>query len=219
MSSMDEFLAYLKERQQQPKTNYYLASLKEIESFGDKKPSILLHACCVICACWPIEFLKDHFEVTLMYNNSNIYPNEEYNKRLSELKRYIKERYGNEINIIECDYENAAFMKDLEEYKDDPEGFRRCFICYEKRLDEAYQYADENGYDYFTTVMTFSRQKDSQKINEIGKKLEKKYSHTKYFYSDFKKDNAQLKSNEIADEYCLYKQNYCGCIYSLHEDK
>ena len=89
-----------------------------------------------------------------------------------------------------------------------------------KRLEEAYAYAEENGFDYFTTVMTFSRQKDSQKINEIGKALMQKYPNTKYFFSDFKKDNGQLKSNEIAEEYCLYKQNYCGCIYSLpNEDQ
>lgn len=218
MSNIDEFIAYLEARKSKPKTNYHLEALKEIQSFEGRKPRILLHVCCVICACWPIEFLKEYFDVSLIYNNSNIYPSEEYTKRLNELKRYLKERYNDSIPLIEAPYDNETYTKDLEIYKDDPEGFRRCFLCYEKRLEEAYAYAEENGFDYFTTVMTFSRQKDSQKINEIGKALMQKYPNTKYFFSDFKKDNGQLKSNEIAEEYCLYKQNYCGCIYSLPND-
>ncbi|MBR2067531.1 MAG: epoxyqueuosine reductase QueH [Solobacterium sp.] len=212
----EEFFAYLQERKKMPKTNYHLLALEEIKKIDqlETKPSILLHACCIVCACWPIEFLKQHFNITLLYNNSNIYPKEEWDLRLLEMKRYVQKRYGDEIQVVVKEYDNQQFTKKLESRKDDPEGYKRCFICYEDRMKEAFTYANEHHFDYFTTVMTFSRQKDSQKLNEIGRSLAKEFEYTKYFYSDFKKDNGQLHSNEICSTYNLYKQNYCGCIYS-----
>ena len=219
--NLEEFKAYLLSRKDMPRTNYYLESLKEIEEIKKKynhKPRLLLHACCVICACWPIEFLHEVFDITILYNNSNIYPSEEYTKRLNELKRFVKERWNDAIQIIEPTYDNDAYNELLEPRKDDPEGWKRCFLCYETRMDEGFDYANKHQFDYFTTVMTFSRQKDSQKMNEIGKQLQTKYDYTKYFYSDFKKADGQKKANTLAEEYCLYKQNYCGCKYSLRDE-
>ncbi len=220
MTSKEEFLEYLKQRKSCPKTNYYLESLKEAEKIkkesAGRRPKLLLHACCAVCASFPIEFLTDIFDVTIYYNNSNIWPKAEYDRRLSELKRYIEES-GSRIGLIVTDYDNENYMKKLEPYRDDPEGFRRCFLCYTLRMDEAYQYAEEHGFDYFTTVMSISRQKDSQKMNEIGRSLSRKYPSVRYFYSDFKKGGGQVRQHELVEQYCLYRQDYCGCEYSWLE--
>lgn len=222
MNDFEEYAAYVRGRKSSSKTNYHVESLKEMktfpERFPDRKPRILLHACCVVCACWPMDFLSGAFDITLIYNNPNIWPKAEYDHRLSELKRYVHERWNDSIEIIVTGYTGEEYMESLMFGKDDPEGWKRCFFCYEKRMDEAFRYADEHGFDYFTTVMTFSRQKDSQKLNEIGLKLQEKYSHTKYFTSDFKKNDGQRRSNEICDAYSLYKQNYCGCFFSMRPE-
>lgn len=219
----EEYIAYILSRKSSFKRNYYKESLKEIEQFHkenpQRSPSILLHACCVVCACWPIEFLKENgFEVTIMYNNSNIWPEEEYNHRLSELKRYLKERWKDEVKLIIEPYDYDTYSKTiLKNRSQDPEGWKSCFGCYGERMNHAFSYANQNHFDYFTTVMTFSRQKDSQKINEIGLNLGKQYNNTKYFISDFKKANGAIKSEEICNAFCLYRQDYCGCETSYHE--
>lgn len=185
-----------------------------------QKPKLLLHACCGPCATFPLTFLCPHFDVTIFFNNSNIYPSEEYHRRLDELKKllkYYKRDYGYIINLIVTEYKNEEYNKDLEPYKDLPEGETRCFICYEKRMDEAFKYADEHGYDYFTTVMSVSRQKSSQKINEIGEKLQPKYKNTKYFFSDFKKNRGIDIGRELKIKYNLYQQLYCGCKYTYEK--
>lgn len=219
----EEYIAYVLSRRSSSKHNYYKESLKEIERFRkkhpDRSPSILLHACCIVCACWPLDFLKDNgFEVTIMYNNPNIWPKNEYDLRLSELKRYVHERWNDQIPVIEgnCDYETYEKTV-LKNRGNDPEGWKSCFGCYAERMNEAFAYAETHSFDYFTTVMTFSRQKDSQKINEIGLQLGKKYERTIYFVSDFKKADGALKSDRICDEYCIYRQDYCGCRYSFEE--
>ncbi|NLH64230.1 MAG: epoxyqueuosine reductase QueH [Erysipelotrichaceae bacterium] len=219
----EAYLSYLRNRRSSHKVNYYQESLKEIASYRraypGKRPSILLHACCIVCACWPLDFLKENgFDVTVIYNNSNIWPKEEYDHRLQELQRYIKERWQEQIPVIvpPYDYEEYA-SRVLPQRGTDPEGWTSCFGCYGERMDSAFHYANENGFDWFATVMTFSRQKDSQKINEIGLSLGKKYAHTKYFASDFKKADGALKSDRICNEYCIYRQDYCGCEYSFQE--
>ena len=213
----EEYLAYLKSRKSSAKTNYYLVSKKEIEEirkeFKDRKPRILLHACCAVCASWPLEMLAEIFDITVYYNNSNIWPASEYERRRDELIRFISET-NKEIKLIVPDYDNDSYTKMLEPRKDDPEGWKRCFFCYAYRMDEAYSYAAANGFDYFTTVMSISRQKDSQKMNEIGKQLSAKYPSVRYFYSDFKKGGGQTRQKELVDEHHLYRQDYCGCIYS-----
>lgn len=204
------------------RVNYYNKSLEIIKNIGDlpQKPTLLLHACCGPCSCFPLTFLCPIFDVTIYFNNSNIYPESEYRRRLEELKKllgYYKRDYGFDVKIIETKYDNDSFNISLEPYKDLPEGLERCFICFEKRMDDAFKYADEHGFDYFTTVMTISRQKNSQKLNEIGEKLSSKYKNTKYFYSDFKKKDGALLGIQLKNKYDLYQQLYCGCKYTYEK--
>ena len=215
----EAYLAYLEKRKHGPKVNYYQKAIDEIQALEEaqQKPKLLLHVCCAVCAGWPLEFLKDHFSLTLYYNNSNIYPKEVYERRKKELICFVLEVYGVSVSMVFPAYDNVSYTKELEPMKDDPEGWERCFYCYEKRMEEAYRYATEHDYDYMTTVMSISRQKDSQKLNEIGEKLSKKYPKVKYFYSDFKKKGGQIRRDEIVKEYDLYHQDYCGCIYSYQE--
>ena len=201
------------------KINYYEKSEQMLKDIRDlpRKPKLLLHVCCGPCSTYPLTLLCPLFDVTIMYNNSNIYPYEEEQKRLGELKKvieYYKRDFGYEINLIETKYDNEAFNIGLEPYKDLPEGQIRCFICFEKRMNEAFKYADENGFDYFTTVMSVSRFKNSQKLNEIGENLQSKYNHTKYLYADFKKKNGEFIGKDLSLKYGLYRQQYCGCKYT-----
>ncbi len=204
------------------KVNYYLKSLQILDEIKDlpKKPKLLLHACCGPCSTYPLTFLCPHFDVTIMFNNSNIYPSEEYHRRLNELYKlleYLKRDYGFEVNVVERPYDNENYNKDLEPYKDQPEGTTRCFICYEKRMDDAYQYAEENGFDFFSTVMTISRQKNSQVLNQIGEKLFKKHPSVRFFYSDYKKNKGIDIAREMRIHYDLYQQLYCGCKYTYEK--
>ncbi len=219
----EEYLNYILSRKSSSKRNFYKESLKEIEQYKkgnpNKKPTILLHACCIVCACWPLDFLKENdFDITIMYNNSNIWPKEEYEHRLSELKRYINERWNDSIPIIEEPYDYDTYSKTILSNREyDPEGWKSCFGCYAERMNHAFHYANEHHFDYFTTVMTFSRQKDSQKINEIGLQLSNQFTSIKYLVSDFKKANGALRSNVICDTYDIYRQSYCGCRFSKQE--
>lgn len=202
------------------KINYYLKSLEEIKRIEDTKPSILLHACCGPCLTYPLKFLSEYFNVTVMYNNSNIFPREEYERRRQEMLKfldYFYRDYGIKINVIDVEYNNEEYNLDLEPYKDEPEGLNRCKLCYEKRMDYAYRYANDNGFDYFTTVMTISRQKNSQILNSIGEKLQEKYPKTKYFFSDFKKNKGIDIAREMRIYYDMYQQLYCGCKYTYHK--
>ncbi|MEG0165066.1 epoxyqueuosine reductase QueH [Anaerorhabdus sp.] len=204
------------------KVNYYQQSIDEIERIkqSSHRPTLLLHACCAPCAAFPIEFLSETFDCTIYYNNSNIYPSAEYHRRLDELKRYLVEvnhSLKHEVKLIECIYDNDAYTKILEPLQDKPEGGERCFLCYTKRMKESFEYASKNNYEYFTTVMTISRQKDSQKINEIGTSLQDLFPTTKYFHSDFKKKKGIDRGRELSTEHNLYRQQYCGCIYSYQE--
>lgn len=203
------------------KTDYYSLSLEEISSLHKKKkPTFLLHVCCGPCASFPLLFLCPHFDLTLYYDNSNIYPEEEFYRRRAELEKllsFYKRDYGFDIKLIEPPYDHESFMKDLRAYAQEKEGGIRCHLCYTKRMTEAYDYAERNGFDYFATVMSISRQKSSAVLNEIGRKLEAEHSKTKYFYSDFKKANGQLYSQSLRKHYALYNQLYCGCEYSFVE--
>ena len=177
------------------------------------KPNLLIHACCGPCFTIPYEILKDYFQITIMYNNSNIYPKEEHDRRLNELKKYIAD-LGADIKIIETHYDNDLYNQDLEPRKDDKEGHERCRICFRKRLKEGFEYAAKNGFDYFSTVMTISRYKNAQDINKIGEELHIDYPTVKWLYADFKKNDGYEKSLIIIREHDMYFQEYCGCKYS-----
>ena len=189
--------------------------IKNLENSGEK-PKILLHACCGPCFTLPHEILREHFDITIIYNNSNIYPEKEYNRRLNELKRFISE-VDPKIQLIEIEYDNTTYNKILEPHKDQLEGSIRCQKCFEARLGYGFKYASEHNFDYFGTVMTISRYKNSQVINRIGEELEKKYPNVKWLFADFKKNNGYEKSLKIVREHEMYFQEYCGCIYSYQK--
>lgn len=202
--------------------NYYQKSMIEIDKMKreNKDYTIALHVCCGPCSTHPIEFLSQYFKnIVIIYNNSNIYPSNEYYRRLDELKKFIDvfnaENKGS-IELIEFEYENEDYNQFLKRYGPQKEGKERCFACYEKRMKQAYEYANRRGIDYFTTVMTISRQKNSQILNEIGIKLSQKYA-TKYFVSDFKKKKGIDRKKELIEKYNMYNQEYCGCVYSYNE--
>lgn len=193
-------------------------SVKNIALSGHK-PTILMHVCCGPCTTSPILFLSKYFKVTLIFNNSNIYPKAEHDRRLLELERFLNQAeslIGEKIDVLKVTYDNEEYTKKyLSSYKNEPEGGARCRQCFRARMDQAYALASAQNFDYFVTVMTISRQKNSQILNKIGEELSKKYPNTKYFFSDFKKHGGQEKRNEMVKEFNLYAQDYCGCIYSL----
>lgn len=174
------------------------------------KPKLLLHSCCAPCSTTCIERLKDYFDITIIYYNPNIEPISEYEKRKQEQIKIIK-LYN--IKYVDCDYDNDLFHNMANGLENVPERGIRCHKCYRLRLDYVANFAKNNGYDYFCTTLTVSPYKLSNVINEIGFELEKKYN-INYLCSDFKKQNGYKKSIELSNKYGLYRQNYCGCIYS-----
>lgn len=190
-----------------------LESLKK----DNKVPKLLLHSCCAPCSSHVISVLTDYFDITILYYNPNIEPFEEYEKRKQEEIRFI-EQYPNKnkLDIIDCDYDNILFKKMSEGLEQEKEGGARCVKCYHLRLDKTASMASELNYDYFATTLTVSPLKNSEKLNTIGKFLETKYN-IKYLVSDFKKKEGYKHSIELAKEYDLYRQDYCGCIYSKQQ--
>ena len=150
-----------------------------------------------------------------MFSNSNIYPYEEFDSRLSALKQYLEYLKDDSIKLIVDEYNYDEYEKQLSIYANEPEGGKRCKLCYELRMDRCFNYANKHKYDYFTTVMSISNRKNADWINEIGEKLDSKYQNTKYLYADFKKDDGITKNDAMNKELNLYHQNYCGCRYSL----
>lgn len=200
------------------KINYDLKFKEELEKIKDTKPSLLLHVCCGPCSGNVIREIADKFEITIYYSNSNIYPSDEYHRRFQELLSFIKQfnqDYHHSIEVIEQDYQPVEYLKDISKFKDEPEGGQRCYLCYQKRMDDSYQYALNHNFNYWTTVLSVSPHKKSQWINEIGASYPQ--DKTKFLFSDFKKNNGYLKSVKFADSYHLYRQSYCGCVYSYQE--
>lgn len=198
------------------KVNYQKKLEAEIAAAGGRK-SLLLHSCCAPCSSYVIEYLSEFFDITLLYFNPNISPEAEYRKRVAEVKRLISEMpLKSEVKLIEGRYCPELFFKAAEGMENLPEGGERCFKCYRLRLAEAAVVAKEKGFDYFTTTLSISPHKNAQKLNEIGEELEKEYG-VKYLYADFKKRGGYKRSIELSHIYGLYRQNYCGCIYSKKE--
>ena len=204
--------------EQRKKTYYYDLGEETIRKAKETtpKPKLLLHTCCAVCATVPLEKCAEAFDLTLYFNNSNIYPEREYDRRLNELRRYLTDHYPS-VKLIVTPYQHEDYMKDLEEFKDSREGGVRCKKCYTKRMKEAYDYAEKHGFDFFSTVMTISRQKNSLVLNQIGEELSESHPKTAYFYSDFKKNGGQDRSIELRNLNGLYQQTYCGCEYSVRD--
>lgn len=200
------------------KINYDLAlenQLQEIKK-SENKPRLLLHSCCAPCSSAILEFLQEYFEITVYFFNPNITFEEEYLKRLEEQKEYHKKR-GYKINVVEGEYNpEIDFFQKVKGLENEREGGKRCHQCYNLRLEETAKKTQELGYDYFTTVLSISPMKNAQWINEIGEELGKKYG-IKFLNGDFKKKSRYLRSIEISKEYELYRQDYCGCIFSKVE--
>lgn len=180
-------------------------------------PTLLLHACCAPCSSYCLEYLSQYFSITVLFYNPNISPETEYNKRVDEIRRLIDELpVKNKVSLIEGRYLPTEFYNSVKGLEDEPEGGKRCHVCYELRLREAAITAKELGFDYFTTTLSISPLKDAEKLNEIGKRLSDEYG-VAYLYSDFKKKNGYKRSIELSREYNLYRQNFCGCVFSRRE--
>lgn len=183
----------------------------------DKQPKLLLHSCCAPCSSYVLEYLSQYFHITVFFYNPNIYPNEEYSRRVEEQKKFISElKVKHQIRFLEGKYDTDAFYALSKGLEAEREGGERCFKCYELRLREAAIIVKEREYDYFTTTLSISPHKNSQKLNEIGRKLSQEYN-VKYLYSDFKKKEGYKRSIELSNEYNLYRQDYCGCVFSKNE--
>ncbi|MBP5684592.1 MAG: epoxyqueuosine reductase QueH [Bacilli bacterium] len=193
--------------------NYQLVLEEELKKIkpGSK---LLLHACCAPCSSYCIEYLSNYFEIIIYYYNPNIDTDEEYNKRVNELKRFIKEfKTKYPVHLIDTGHLQEEYMKEIIGLENEPERGARCLKCYELRLRKSFEYAKEHNFDYITTTLTLSPLKNSKVINEIGKKLEDEFNF-KYLYSDFKKKEGYKRSIILSREYNLYRQDYCGCKFS-----
>ncbi len=202
----------------------------------EKKQTLLLHACCGPCSSYVIETLAKYFDITIYYYNPNIHPQKEYYRRLNELRKFLKDfpdAINNKVKLIEDSYNPEDFftatnVRSETELQNEPEKGERCRRCYKFRMERAWNYAIQNNFDWFTTTLSISPHKDSEKINTIGKELEELVFSpvsdkqtaadikTRYLFSDFKKKGGFLRSTQLSTEYGLWRQDYCGCVFSKH---
>ena len=190
--------------------NYDKLMQEEIETFDGRKPKLLLHSCCGPCSTAVLERIMPYFDITVLYYNPNIEPLEEYERRKATQLQLLKEL---NIKFMDCDYENEKWRKVVEPLKDEPEGGKRCSVCFGLRLRYVALKAKQNNFEYFTSTLTVSPHKNSKLINLIGHQVGGNVG-VKYLYSDFKKREGYKRSIELCKKYCLYRQNYCGCLYS-----
>ena len=199
-----------------------------------RRPSLLLHACCGPCSSYVLEYLSKYFQITVLYYNPNIYPQAEYERRLAELKKLYEKfppALETGVKLVECEYQPEQFYQavgvlDEPELATEPEKGERCRRCYKFRLQRAYDYAAANHFEYFCTSLSISPFKDAVKINELGVEIEHAQltdaatkiseSSPKWLFSDFKKKGGFKRSLELSEEYGMYRQTYCGCVYSMN---
>lgn len=201
------------------KENYQksMELLIEKEALRHRVPTLLLHACCAPCSSSVLERLSSFFEITIYYYNPNISPYEEYGKRIREIERFIKDFPAvHPIHFLEGKYDNNRFEDIARGLEKEKEGGARCSKCYYLRLEDTARVAKQHNFDYFTTTLSVSPYKNADKLNQIGRFLEKEYD-VLYLVSDFKKKDGYKRSIELSREYNLYRQDYCGCIYSKRE--
>ncbi len=199
---------------QTPKINYQLELDKTLNRLTDENrhPKLLLHSCCAPCSSYVLEYLTKYFDITVFYYNPNIYPENEYRHRVDEIQRLIHELCP-QVKFIEGKYEPDRFFEMSKGLENEPERGARCIKCYRMRLEESAVQAKSGDYDYFTTTLSISPQKDSAVLNSIGKAVSDKYGIS-YLFSDFKKRGGYKRSIELSSQFHLYRQNYCGCIFS-----
>lgn len=199
--------------------NYQKELDQIIEGLKEQKkvPKLLIHSCCAPCSSYVLEYLSQYFEITVYFYNPNIYPPLEYIRRVEEQERLINEmKFEHPVTLQTGVYEPEEFYRIVEGYEKEPEGGSRCFRCYELRLQEAAKVAQAGKFDYFTTTLSISPLKNADKLNGIGEKLGKEY-RISYLPSDFKKKNGYKRSVELSKEHNLYRQDYCGCVFSQRE--
>ena len=194
--------------------NYQLELEKIMKEIEGRKPSLLLHACCAPCSSYCLEYLSNYFDITLYFYNPNITSKEEYEKRFMEFKK-IQESICS-VQVIKEEYNSEEFYRAIKGLENCLEGGERCFVCYELRLNKTAQFAKDNNFDYFASTLSISPHKNAEKLNEIGKKLEI-YYNIKWLPNDFKKKGGYYRSTTLSKELGLYRQDYCGCIYSKKE--
>ena len=201
------------------KENYQLLlehTLKSLEGL-EKKKTLLLHACCAPCSSYVLEYLSKYFDITLFFYNPNIYPEEEFRFREDELRRLIGEMpLPSGVNIISGRYDPSEFFDIARGYEELSEGDERCRRCYALRLEESARAAKEGSFDYFCTTLSISPYKNAEWLNSIGKEMSEKYG-VGYLFSDFKKKNGYKRSCQLSEQYSLYRQDYCGCVFSKRE--
>ncbi len=181
-------------------------------------PSLLIHSCCAPCSSYVLEYLSEYFKITVFYYNPNIYPESEYTKRIAEQQKLIRDmEFRYPVSFLAGKYDKEKFYEMAAGMEDLKEGGARCMKCYELRLSEAAGQAVAGGFDYFTTTLSISPMKNAQKLNEIGLRVGEEYG-VKYLVSDFKKKNGYKRSIELSKEYGLYRQDYCGCEFSMRRD-
>ncbi len=200
-----------------PPQNYQKQLDTLISQLDGRTPRLLLHSCCAPCSSYCIEYLAQYFSITILYYNPNISPEEEFLKRAAEQQRLVSEMsLKNPVSVVVDDYDPTEFYSAVKGYEHIPEGGERCFICYRLRLERAAKYAAEHGFDYFCSTLSISPLKNAAKLNEIGSELSEIYK-TPHLPSDFKKRGGYLRSIELSKEHGLYRQNYCGCVFSKKE--
>lgn len=197
------------------KHNYQLDTDAVTSGLGGARPSLLLQCCCGPCGSYVIEYLTRYFDVTALFYNPNIQPREEYDRRLFWMREVVS-RYGGAVKMLECGYDGESFDRISAGLENEPEGGARCSECFRLRLGETARLAAEHGFDYFCTTLTVSPHKDCDRINETAEELARAYG-VKWLPSDFKKRGGYERSTKLSKEYGLYRQNYCGCLYSLAE--
>lgn len=204
------------------KRNYQLELDAVLTGLSEKKtrPSLLLHSCCGPCSTYVLDYLSDYFDITVLYYNPCIDPEEEYNLRKKVQKGFIERMNarGKHIRYTDLPYDHLVFLDAVVGHEEDREGGARCAICFEQRLRKTAELAKQGGYDWFCTTLTVSPHKNATVLNQIGERLEKEYG-VPFLPSDFKKRDGYKKSIELSREYCLYRQNYCGCEFSSRPEE
>ncbi len=207
---------YMK-RNYQKEMDVLLAGIEKRIKAGGRVPTLLLHSCCAPCSSYVISYLSDFFKITVFYYNPNITEEKEYKRRVEEQKRFINEfNAKNDVRFLEGDYTPDNFMELSKGLENCPEGGLRCAKCFRMRLEETAKKAGELKFDYFTTTLTISPVKSAALLNSIGDLLGKTYG-TRYLMSDFKKKGGYALSVGLSEEYGLYRQDYCGCVFSKEE--
>ncbi len=193
-------------------------TIKKITS-ENRVPTLLIHSCCAPCSSYVLEYLSEYFEITVLYYNPNIFPKEEYEYRISEQERLIKSMiFTHNVKFLSTDYTPEDFYNAVKGYEKEPEGGERCRHCFDVRLRYTAELAKKMNFDYFTTTLSISPLKNADVLNELGVQIGQEYG-VEYLRSDFKKRNGYKRSVELSREYDLYRQDYCGCIYSKAERK